>query len=1529
MRFIVAFLLGLLLLFGTSFSLTNVFGCINITGSDYYLLNSDLSGANNTVYSGGQRACVRIASDDVTIDCAGYSITNDGSVFANGIQVDAVAPTKYNNVTIMNCPNISAYTTSGIYLSNADNSTIRNVTSYGNTQHGIYLDESHYNNISNCTTYDNNNRGILIWESDYNNVSHCKSYDNSRGFELYYAQDNIFEHCTAYDTSASQQYGVYFNTDCDDSYLVNVTAYNHLNSGVYIRGSSQHYININDSVAYGNGQHGFYIESNAFWMNATNNSAYNNGQDGFFFNVPYYLEFHFNKAFGNGHNGWHSTNPWTENSSHNILYNNTVSELNFSSSTTIRFRIYNLTIDNPYGGFQNYSTLELDDRIYNGEEMAIKWTTNATALPAGLGSFEQKMVDITLTPDGSVIEEIYFRWPESETAGYNEMTFELWEYNASGWSYKNAALGERKNFLYYYWFNPNSDYAILEGGRDRNCSFINASGVYTLTGNAEGEGYSLNIYDNEYACILISADDVVFDCQGYNVTNEHVVRDNNYAFFVNGTDSHVYDNITIRNCPNISEYDGGITFEYSNHNTVYNVTIDANDQSASDAVVLYSANYSNITDMRAYNLWFYGVHLQMGSGYNNITNCLVDNADRGYYVLHSGTSYNIFDNNTARNCNNGGFRMLDSAPANTFINNIAHDNTYGFEIEGANHHFENNTAYSNADSNFWLSQWAWPPPSNITFVNNTAYGTPGGYGFYLNGAYNITYINNTASTCQDGFLLAGAVGTPFGSNNRYLNNTATGNNNGFNIDSVSNNTFADNIATNNNFGFSIIDADNLSCTGAEVSGNTAGLSASDSNVTLADMHFFNSSGNSASLTSGAALLNVTMTNATFDNPLGNYQNYTNIDLVDVLQIGEGYTMDWSLQPAPLSADYVSFAEKYLDISTTAGIVSIDSIVFNWLDSELPGYNETVFELLVYNASGWTILNYTPDTTNNEFSMANLNPASTFGILQLNDTTAPQIILNEPANGYATNSTTVNFNFTATDDHAPAMNCSLLINDTFNTSIMASNGTITNIVGSASEGMWNWTIECRDNGNNSNVSETRNFTVDLTVPFVNLTDPENVTYTVSNVPLNFVATDELSGINSCWYVLNAGAPIPIPGCANTTISLANDFYNFTLFAQDNAGNINSTNISFTVNAAPPPPGGGGEDSIPRGSVGTEVSPEGELTVTVTYRGDPVEDAEIDLYMYNPRFEFIESGLTGSDGEAVFNLTEPGTYRIYVSASGLRFSNPYPVVFELTIECISNTDCADNESCMDGSCTSVTGSCGYAADHMWMEYACCFDLDCGSGFRCVQNTCVQEQPDEEGRCNDDMDCMVTEYCDSGNCRPVPRGDCGYVSDHAWFDYECCVDSDCAEGYVCRENLCIVLEEFSIETEDTGFVGEEHTIKVYRQGEPFSGGTVIIISPEGTEYTRVADGQGNVILPLEIEGDYEVRLVFENAVVDSADINSNLKPIVEQEDKPFAFFDELMKACPFIILLLIVIGILYVLYRRRRGEKFSSVRAKKKQK
>ncbi len=57
-----------------------------------------------------------------------------------------------------------------------------------------------------------------------------------------------------------------------------------------------------------------------------------------------------------------------------------------------------------------------------------------------------------------------------------------------------------------------------------------------------------------------------------------------------------------------------------------------------------------------------------------------------------------------------------------------------------------------------------------------------------------------------------------------------------------------------------------------------------------------------------------------------------------------------------------------------------------------------------------------------------------------------------------------------------------------------------------------------------------------------------------------------------------------------------------------------------------------------------------------------------------------------------------------------------------ECCANDACAGNASCVGHICIPLTGLCGRALNHTWYPYDCCSDAACGAGKQCVDHACV---------------------------------------------------------------------------------------------------------------------------------------------------------------------------------------------------------------
>jgi parallel beta-helix repeat protein len=113
------------------------------------------------------------------------------------------------------------------------------------------------------------------------------------------------------------------------------------------------------------------------------------------------------------------------------------------------------------------------------------------------------------------------------------------------------------------------------------------------------------------------------------------------------------------------------------------------------------------------------------------------------------------------------------------------------------------------------------------------------------------------------------------------------------------------------------------------------------------------------------------------NPAWDDRNVTEVRLYDSVTAGTSYSINWTPAPGP-PGGYTTFDNKFIDISGTG---PIDTISWAWTDDEIlfGGYLESELSLWLWNGT-WSLLNNTPDLVNNLLSLANLNPASSYGIL---------------------------------------------------------------------------------------------------------------------------------------------------------------------------------------------------------------------------------------------------------------------------------------------------------------------------------------------------------------------------------------------------------------------------------------------------------------------------------------------------------------------------------------------------------------------
>lgn len=91
----------------------------------------------------------------------------------------------------------------------------------------------------------------------------------------------------------------------------------------------------------------------------------------------------------------------------------------------------------------------------------------------------------------------------------------------------------------------------------------------------------------------------------------------------------------------------------------------------------------------------------------------------------------------------------------------------------------------------------------------------------------------------------------------------------------------------------------------------------------------------------------------------------------------------------------------------------------------------------------------------------------------------------------------------------------------------------------------------------------NFIVDVTKPSVRIYSPLNVTYNNASLSLNYTVSD--ANLHSVWYEYN-GVNTTLTG--NTTFTASEGQNTLVLWANDDAGNENSTTVSFMVDTTNP-------------------------------------------------------------------------------------------------------------------------------------------------------------------------------------------------------------------------------------------------------------------------------------------------------------------------------------------------------------------------
>jgi len=223
---------------------------------EYYRLTADI-----TDHAG---SCFNITADNVTLDCAGYTI--DGTNPASGT-ASAINATDRNNLTIANCT-IQQFR-NAVWLKNTGNSTTRNITVLSSASYGFYIRTGSDNNtFVNNSISSSSTVGVYLSSSSTNTFVN-NSINGTNGGWLDSSDSNTFVN----NSISGSNYVVYLSSSSTNTFVNNsISGPNYV---VYLTSSSTNTF-VNNSIS---GPNVVYLlsssSSNTFETNSISGS--NNG----------------------------------------------------------------------------------------------------------------------------------------------------------------------------------------------------------------------------------------------------------------------------------------------------------------------------------------------------------------------------------------------------------------------------------------------------------------------------------------------------------------------------------------------------------------------------------------------------------------------------------------------------------------------------------------------------------------------------------------------------------------------------------------------------------------------------------------------------------------------------------------------------------------------------------------------------------------------------------------------------------------------------------------------------------------------------------------------------------------------------------------------------------------------------------------------------------------------------------------------------------------------------------------------------
>lgn len=916
---------------------------------------SDIIIENN--FTATHNTCFVIRNNNINFDCNNYLTKYTGSEMGLvGIDVE-----NKENVTLRNCK-IENYS-HGIYLYDAPNTIIFNSTISNVAQAGIYIWNSPEVELYSFSISNSGNNGIKLLNSEratigntnfvLNNITNISAdgiaIENSPYVKINLTQ--IMNSNKGYSLKNSSNSEIYASFVISGNYGAHLEkSDNSVIRNVVILGetlgvlvNNSDFINISQAEIFYGGSGIKYLNSSYGYI--FNNTIYNNA----YYGISLYSSSNniIRKNFVENHTQF---GYYFYNSSYNELEDSEVANNYYNVLVGVlsnNNKLYNLSIHHApinlaiWGDNNNISQSKIHDSEI-GIEISHADHNNLEYIHAYNNI--NASISINFTSFGTNLYYINI----SNNSGYGILMDSVDE------TYMNYIAAEYN--LGGGIHIKNSNHTRIENGIILANEYIGIYGENLIETELSNINFQYNSGDNTEALrfensqyLLIKNLDFFNNSRSISLYNSSYIEiDEIYSNItaLNSITISESQSILINNTNIFSSTNNCLNLKNSHNLFIQNVNIDT----CNNGIWIEAISNANIQDLIIKNINENGIY-SSNSEFLIFERGLIENSSNHGIWFDYGTNYSIVNEINSINNLGAGLKITDNSRNNTISNSIFNLNVLGILLQSEYNSFYNIETCENFENGIYLKNF-----SNYNTFNNFVSCFNGLYGILMNSSSsnnltNISIHNN-----------------PLGIYMLYS---------GLNI--INNSEIA-----------------NTSFTAIEIYGG------SENKIINTHLYNNNIDFNVSTLLN---VINITLDRVLFDNPLGNYENYTSLSLTDVLMNLEGYKIHWIEPELPpysgLPVNKTSFKNKFINISKTSGNPSIDVISWNWDSSEETEVNINTLELWKTNSfpSFWSKVSFGMLTPlERKITFYSLTPQSKYGLFINNSTPNIQIIT--PSNSFS-------------------------------------------------------------------------------------------------------------------------------------------------------------------------------------------------------------------------------------------------------------------------------------------------------------------------------------------------------------------------------------------------------------------------------------------------------------------------------------------------------------------------------------------------